>query len=115
MGRWLPAPATTWCTVGIFLFSQQGMTGVVLPTPGEPREWIVCLFLGVVIVFSMFILLRPLQPRGRTRVMDVSATELPVGSEAARPPPVLGGPRTDMSLGRAIATNDARRASEDVD
>ena len=90
------------------------MPGVVLPTPGEPREWIVCLFLGVVIVFSMFILLRPLPPRGRTLVMDLSTTALPAGSEPAGPPTVLGGPRTDMSLGRATAKNDARRASEDV-
>ena len=59
--------------------------GDVLPRSSDPREWIVCLYLGVVIAFSIYTLRCPLPPR-RTRVMDLSG--ISPTSESGSPPRV---------------------------
>lgn len=67
---------------------RRSMPAVVLPDPNDPREWIVCLLVAVVVAFSMYFLLRPLPTRGRTRVMDMTISP-------PRTPPEIDGERSN--------------------
>ena len=66
---------------------------VVLPTPSEPGEWIVCMIIAIIVVVSVYMLLHPLPLRGRTHVVDMSGTAPPmVEMEPPRRPLVSGSP-----------------------